>query len=273
MNPSTANLVLVSVLRVMRPLARLLIRHGVAYPAFAQALKSEFLAAAQQELRERGMAQTDSALSLLSGVHRRDVRSLTRGAASEPAVEPQQPLGLAAQVAARWMHEAEYLDAEGRPRVLPRSSPGFDKLVAEVSQDVRPRAVLDEMLRLGVVSLDPNEGLVSLKAEGFAPRHGLTEMSWVYADNLHDHAAAAGLNLMGERNFLEQSIFVDEITPHSVEQLHIAAKQAWLKAFKSVMQEAQTRFDTDAREAPVEQRNQRARFGVYFYSQDQEPRS
>lgn len=61
MNSSTATLVLTSVLRVMRPLARLLIRHGVAYPAFAQALKSEFLAAAQQELRERGMAQTDSA--------------------------------------------------------------------------------------------------------------------------------------------------------------------------------------------------------------------
>ncbi|MBE0547214.1 MAG: hypothetical protein IH627_06020, partial [Rubrivivax sp.] len=71
-----SNIVLDSVLRVMQPLVRLLLRQGVSYPAFTAALKRVFLAAAQQELAARGMAQTDSALTLLSGVHRRDVRTL-----------------------------------------------------------------------------------------------------------------------------------------------------------------------------------------------------
>jgi hypothetical protein len=66
----------------MRPLVRLLVRHGVTYPVFATALKRVFLDAAIDELRERAMAQTDSAVSLLSGVHRRDVRTLTRASAA-----------------------------------------------------------------------------------------------------------------------------------------------------------------------------------------------
>lgn len=270
-NKSAATLVLECVLRVMRPLARLLIRNGVHYPAFAQALKAEFLAAAQQELRERGMPQTDSALSLLSGVHRRDVRTLTRLAPAEGAAAGREPLGLAAEVVARWLAEAEYLDGEGHPRALPRGGEagGFDKLVGEVSRDVRPRAVLDEMLRLGAVHED-EAGRVVLSADGFAPRQGLEELSWLFSANLHDHLAAASQNLQGDKNFLEQSIFVDEITPDSVERLHKAAQQAWRQAFQTVMREAQERFDADAREAPPAERRQRARFGVYFYSQDQD---
>jgi len=44
-------------------------------------------------------------------------------------------------------------------------------------------------------------------------------MSRLFADNLGDHAAAAVANLQGERNFLEQSVFVDEITGDSAARL------------------------------------------------------
>ena len=66
------------VLRVLQPLVRLLLRNGVTYTVFAAALKRVFLDAARQELAGRGMAQTDSALSLLSGVHRPGKRSANR---------------------------------------------------------------------------------------------------------------------------------------------------------------------------------------------------
>ena len=72
-------IVLDSVLRLLKPAARLLLACGVTYPAFAAALKRVFLQAAQEELQSRQMPVTDSALTLLSGVHRRDVRTLLRG--------------------------------------------------------------------------------------------------------------------------------------------------------------------------------------------------
>lgn len=251
------------VLRVMRPLVRLLLRHGVTYPAFAAALKRVFLDAARAELESRGMARTDSALTLLSGVHRRDVRQLTRGAAapeSSTAAAPAAAFGLATEVVARWLSDPAF---EGR--ALPRGGDdGFDALVAGVSRDVRPRAVLDELLRLGAVRED--EAGVHLDQAGFIPRQGLDEMSALFAANLHDHAAAAVANLAGEANFLEQAVFVDEITPESATELQRAAVAAWRVAFKSVMARARQRFEHDARHAPAAARTHRARFGVYYFS-------
>jgi len=262
---SRPQIVLDTVLHVMRPLARLLMRNGVTYPVFIAALKRVFLESAREELDTRRMAQTDSAITLLSGVHRRDVRLLGRGSTTARA-PLRKPLPLAGQVVARWLSESAYLDPAGRPLRLPRAgdAPSFDALVASVSSDVRPRAMLDDLLRLGVV--DEDDSGIALAAGGFAPREGLGESAALFAANLHDHAAAAAANLGGDANFLEQAVYVDEITAESAQALHKTAVQAWKQAFVTVMRDAQARFDADAAAAPPGERTRRARFGVYFYS-------
>ncbi len=277
---SQPTLVLDRVLRVLQPLVRLLVRNGVTYTVLAAALKRLFLQAAQQELKTRGMADTDSAITLLCGVHRRDVRLLLRGtpqpaepgsldaADSALARQPELlPLGLVAQVVARWMNDVDCTDATGQPRVLPpkdsATGPGLETLVARISSDVRARAVRDELVRLGVAA-ETQQGL-QLTSAGFAPRQGFAELADLFADNLSDHAAAAVANLQGEANFLEQAVFVDQISEASVQQLQQAAVLAWKQAFKSVMSQAQTRFDADARLPDANQRNHRARIGIYFY--------
>lgn len=266
-------IVLTSALRLLKPLARLLLASGVTYPAFAAALKRVFLQAAQDELAARGMPVTDSALTLLSGVHRRDVRTLMRNepmatkANKATGAPARAQLSLASEVVTRWLHDTRFKGTRGRSRTLPRGADAdsFDSLVASISSDVRPRAVLDELKRLGAAAED-EDGSVRLLAGSFAPRQGFEEMSWLFADNLHDHLAAASANLQGEANFLEQSVFVDEITEASAAQLQEAAVLAWKQAFKTVMAKAQTRFDTDAQEVKPQERNHRARFGVYFFS-------
>lgn len=277
---SAATLALQFCLKVARPLARMLIKSGVGYPAFAQAMKREFLAAAQAELQARGMPQTDSAVSLLSGVHRRDIRQLTRptpqpsagtntdtDVSSDTEADPGRPLSLAAEVVGRWLHDTPFLDSQGHPRLLSRSGSddSFDALVARVSSDVRPRAVLDELLRLGGVAEEA--GGVRLLAEEFTPRPGMEEVAWLCGDNLRDALSAGTANLLTENKFLEQSIFVDELSQTSVERLHEVSRRAWRQAFKMVMQEAQDRFHADAQEHAPEARAKRARFGVYFYSE------
>ena len=252
------------VLRVMRPLVRLLVRHGVTYPAFAAALKRVFLDAATDELSARGMAQTDSAVSLLSGVHRRDVRNLTRAPQRSARATRSNgaPLSLVGEVVARWLGEAAYQDRRRRPRALQRAE--FDAMVASVSSDVRGRAMLDELLRLGAVT--EGEDGIALSASGFAPRQGFAEMSELFAANLADHAHAASANLQGEANFLEQAMYLDRITPASVQRLQRAAKEAWRRALPPVLAEAQACSDADGADAKAPGTGHRVRFGVYFYS-------
>ena len=69
-------------LRVMAPLVRWLLRSGVGYTEFSAALKPVFLAEAQLESERTGGKQTDSALSLLSGLHRKDIRKAAQDAAT-----------------------------------------------------------------------------------------------------------------------------------------------------------------------------------------------
>jgi len=248
----------------MRPLVRLLVGHGVTYPAFAAALKRVFLDAATDELSARGMTQTDSAVSLLSGVHRRDVRNLTR-APQRSARVPRKgaaPLSLVGEVVARWLGDSAYQDRRRHPRTLQRAE--FDAMVAGVSSDVRGRAMLDELLRLGVVT-ESDRG-IALAASGFAPRQGFAEMSELFAANLADHAHAAAANLQGDANFLEQAMYLDRITPASVQRLQRAASQAWGRALPPVLAEAQDCSDADGADAKAPGTGHRVRFGVYFYS-------
>jgi hypothetical protein len=263
---SRSTIVLTAVLHLFKPLARLLLRHGVAYPAFASALKQVFVDAAMDELQQAGRKQTDSAISLLSGVHRRDVRTLGHSVMAR-ALAAGEPMNMASQVVARWLGDLDYLDDQGLPRALPRAGAGptFDALVAAISSDVRPRAVLDELVRLGLAQ--ESDGAVRLMAPGFAPQQGFNEMASLLQDNLHDHIAAAAANLEG-RNYLEQAIFVDQLTAESVQQLHAASARAWRQSFKTVMKEAQARFDHDQAHAGAPERRHRVRFGSYFFAAD-----
>ena len=267
---SRSNLVLDSTLHLLRPAVRLMLRHGVTYTAFSQALKRVFLQAAQEELQAKGMPQTDSAVSVLSGVHRRDVRNLTRLASPDDA--PESFAGLASQVVARWLSDDGYRDADLAPRALARAgdAPSFDALVQAVSHDVRPRAVLDDLLRLGLV--EDTDGQITLLTQGFVPKLGFSEMAAQLQNNVADHLSAACENLDSGAEFLEQAVFVDEITAESALHLHKASAQAWKVAFQSVMRQAQKRFDADAKSAPPEERTHRARMGMYYFStQDTHP--
>lgn len=259
--PEHAQLALREAATLMLPVALWLLRSGVTYPAFAQLLKGVFVEAAGSELARDQGAPTQSALSLLSGVHRKDVRALADGAPRErPTARPP----LSSQVFTRWITDPKYRDAHCKPRALPRAGGrrGFESLCADLSNDVHPRAVLDELIRLGQVALEGDNVVVI--AESFVPSAHVDELSALFSANAADHIAAAVSNLTsGAPKFLEQSVYADGLTPESIEQLHQAARKAWAQAFESVVTTARARVDLDNDQAG----NLRMRFGAYYYSE------
>jgi hypothetical protein len=266
---SPSSLILDACLVLISPLIRLMVKHGITYTMFASALKNSFIQAALSELEKDAKAKTDSAVSLLSGVHRRDVRNLTRLA--DTAANPlRAPISASAQLVARWMSDQDYLDANDKPLRLTRTGAiqSFDALAIAISSDVRPRALLDDLIRLGLVL--ESEDTVELLLNGFTPRQGFKELSLEFQNNLHDHIAAACANMRGDEGFLEQSIYVDQLSEASAAQLHRTAAIAWRQAFKSVMRDAQVKFDFDQSKTKKSKRKYRMRFGAYFYSSDKD---
>ncbi|MCG3188228.1 MAG: hypothetical protein LKCHEGNO_00146 [Burkholderiaceae bacterium] len=258
-----ARIVLRAALSMLVPLARWLVHNGVPYGSFASALKSVFVEAARQELAAAGGKLTDSAMSVLSGVHRRDIRDM--GEAPLVQARPKAP-SVASQVFTRWLTDAHLRDGADRPMALPKSgaAPSFDALARQVSSDVHPRTLLAEMQRLGLVQVDAES--VRLIAPAFVPQQGFDEMVELFAANAADHLAAAAHNLRGDRGdkFLEQSVFASGLSPRSTQALGTLARKLWRSAFQQMVRAATPRYQQDSRD---EQGSMRMRFGVYFYAE------
>lgn len=260
----------------MAPLVRALIAHGVTYPQFAQALKQVFLEAARAELAQHGKKPSDSALSLRSGVHRKDVRAFTERGALKPS--GNRTLSMASLVFAKWSRDAAYVGADGAPRSLPLRSRAadevsFETLTWSISKDFHPRSILDELLRLNLAVVESET--VRLKAEAFVPTEAFTDLAHYFGANLRDHAAASADNLLragGQQppRFLERATFADGLTEASIEALDRLAHQIWADAAKRMYEAAAQRVEVDAA-APPERANRRMRFGIYFYSEPMPP--
>lgn len=261
-----------AVRRVLRPLIRLLLSHGLTYPWLSDLLKEIFVEVADKEFQLDRKRQTDSRISLLTGVHRKDVRRLRSVAAATR--EPAPPsVSLGAQLVGRWLSDSRFQDAGGNPLPLPRlASKGgdlsFDALVASVSKDIRARAVLDEWLRLGVVRLDEDERVV-LNVDAFVPAQGFEEKVHYFGQNVHDHLAAAASNVIGGRApFLERSVHYDTLTPESARELAALAEKAGMQALKTANRRAAQLGDEDAASADA---RMRITFGVYFFAESMDP--
>ena len=261
-----------AVQRLLRPLARLLMASGVNFTAFSAMAKGVFVDVAAHDFHEDSDAMTDSRVSLLSGVHRREVKRLRL---ETPRSAPPQVVSLGGQIVARWCADSAYLDASHQPKPLPRlASKGgessFEHLVASVSKDIRPRAVLDEWLRLGVASLD-DQDCVHLSESAFIPTHGAEEKSFFFGKNLHDHIAAATHNMLdGRPPFLDRCVYYDGLTSESVEALRELSRRLSVEAMQKVNRRA---LELQQQDADREDARQRMTFGVYFYNESTQPRA
>lgn len=265
--PSPSLLAAVRVL--LRPLVRLLMARGVTCPMLASLLKEVYVEVAERDFAGDG-PPSDSRVTLLTGIHRKDVRRL-RSQAPAAAEEIPASVALGAQIVAAWT--SRFRDAKGRPRPLARlqsqgGAESFEALVASVSTDIRARAVLDAWVRLGVAVLDGDDRVV-LRNAAFVPSRGFAEKAFYFGHNVGDHLAAAAHNVLGGKPpFLERSVHYDSLDAASVAKLAAAAEDAGMQALRSVNKEA---MQAEARDAKTEAPKQRITFGVYFFSAPRDP--
>lgn len=161
-----------SILKLLRPLVRLLLRNGVSYGDFADLSKWVFMDVASREFGVPGRKQTVSRVSVITGLTRKEVSRLQKIERPDDSAISHQ-YNRAARVIAGWMRDKRFLDDKGEPAALPfdKGKNSFSDLVREHSGDIPPRAILDELLRVGTVSKD-EEGKINLVTDGYVPRTG-----------------------------------------------------------------------------------------------------
>lgn len=250
----------------LRPLVRLLLKSGITFPFIADLFKEIFVEVAENDFKLDGKEQTDSRINLLTGIHRKDVKRLRN---SQHEDTTQDNVSLGGQLVARWMGSNQFTDDKNEPLALPRlikngGDQSFEALVISVNKDIRSRAVLDEWLDLGIVSLDKHDQ-VHLNTDAFIPEKGYDEKAWFFGENMHDHMAVSVHNMLNEKPpLLDRAVYYDKLSPQSVDELQAIAKESGMRLLRKLNRRAYElqAADSDKSASP----NSRIRFGIYFYN-------
>jgi len=163
-----------AVARLLRPLVRLLLRHGMAWHAFEAVAKKTFVEVAMADFALPGRKPTISRASILTGLTRKDVQRLVAEPAAGDDLSTLQ-YNRAARVLTAWNREPAFHGPGDTPQPLPiEGDAGFAALVKGHSGDMPVRAVLDELLRVGAVQL-LEDGRVALLQHGFVPQQSVLQ--------------------------------------------------------------------------------------------------
>lgn len=202
-------------MRLMRPVARLALRHSLKLTDLIEMLKIVVVDVAREDLKRAGEDVSVSRLSAMSGVHRKDVTRIVKDQG-----EYSPPDDLYAKIMVQWEQDKRFSTADGKPRVL--SAEGreseFAALVESVNGgNISAYAVLFEMERSGivkregkrvklcwrdfVVSEDINTGLAMLASD-------TNDLAVAVEQNLYQRAEIPNLHLKTEFN----NIRVDALT-------------------------------------------------------------
>lgn len=265
-SPEGANLH-APVARLLRPLVRLFVARGITFPALTTLLRELYVNVAEYDFALPGKEQTDSRVSLLTGIHRKEVSRL-RGAGAPVSVVPSA-VSRTSRIIARWLADPRFTDAAGQPLPLARvgegTTPSFEGLVTAVTRDLRPRAVLDEWLDRGLVIADP-EGRIVLAEAAYVPKGGGESHLYYFGRNLHDHIAASVANITGPTpRFLERAVHYDGLSRELAERLEARAREIAVEALQQANREAHAACETDPGGS------HRWNFGLYVYAEDAPP--
>lgn len=248
--------------RVLRPLVRLMIGHGITLPSMVELLKQVLVDVVDSDLPVEGKRTTDSRISVITGVHRKDVRRLRENSQATSDIPKKMSVGT--QVVNSWLTDPGWQNDSGEPLVLPRSaegrlSPSFERLAQSVSNDVRPRAILDELVRTGVVGVN-DQGEVELLAHAYIPTEAEEEKLFYFEKATYAHLLAGVRNLEGVKPpYFDRVVQYRRVPADTLPKLRELLDDKGMALLKEINTKAKqsTQTETDEEESFV--------IGLYFY--------
>jgi len=253
--------------QLLTPLIRILLRHGMPYGALAELIRKVYVQVADQDFGVPGKKQTNSRISTITGLSRKEVQRL-KGLPEDNA-ENLQRYNRAARVITGWVRDPAFHDSNGQPAPLPveGNSTSFANLVKSFSGDVPTRAILDELLQVGVVEL--NDGMVHLLARAYIPKTGETEKLTILGNDVAGLITTIDHNIQsnGKDPYFQRKVYYDNLPEEAIADLRaLIADQA--QVFLENMDKWMAAHDRDANPAVEGHGRKAAGIGVYFFQNE-----
>lgn len=129
---------------LLKPAIRFALRNMVTVQDFMKLAKVLYVEQAQHDLQKNGNRASVSRLSVMTGLHRRDVSKICRRVRTPHSSQP-----LISRILNQWEQDSRYHGSDQKPR--PLSAEEFAELVSGVSRDIGHAAVLFHLERIGAL--------------------------------------------------------------------------------------------------------------------------
>lgn len=253
---------------ILRPLVRLLLRHGVGVQAFVALVKRTYVEIAMEEFGYPGKKQTVSRISTLTGLSRKEVGKLL----NEPpqAALDTTRINRAARVIHGWLTDPDFLDGEGKPADLPFSDgpQSFSALVKKHSGDITARTISDELMRVGAIEATAG-GAIRLAHRAYIPEHSSEEKLSILGFDVAALIKTIDHNLavQPKERFFQRKVIYDNIPREKLAELRTSlannAQQSLERMDKSLSQ-----ADRDANPNVTGNRRFTVGVGIYYFEDE-----
>ncbi len=258
-----------AVVKMLRPLVRILLRNGMPYNAFADLAKHIYVDVATREFEIPGRKQSVSRISIITGLSRKEVqriRSLT-GIDDGGAAERYNR---AARVISGWVRDSRFSRAETGPILLPLEGKGatFTELVKRYSGDVPPRAVRDELVRVGAAE-QMKDGRIRLLTRSYVPRTGEIDKIGILGTDVSELISTIDHNLRGgdPKPFFQQKVCYDNLPAEAIPELRKVSRiraEELLEALDRMFSAS----DRDVNPAVHGTGRKRAGVGIFYFEDE-----
>ena len=252
--------------RMLRPIVRMSLRYSFKLQELTELVKRVFIEIATEELAQQGKQYSQSRVSVMTGVHRKDVARIE----SDVSGNNETRENLIAKIMVQWQHHPSFTTKSGKPRVLhcEGKESEFANLVKSINgADLNPYTVLFEMERLGIA--ERKRGTVKLLWRDFVSSEDVSHGLQMLARDSEDLAFAVQENLF--RNNLNNDACknlhlrteFDDIVPDALPEI-----KSWIleegSLFHSKLRKYLAQFDRELNPAlKVKQGGARVAFGSF----------
>ena len=201
--------------RILRPLVRILLRNGVNFLEFAEVAKAAYVEVAAMDFPVSDRRMSQSRIAIVTGLSRKEVARVIADEGKDYS-EDESKFNRVIRVLAAWHMDSEFTGPYGIPLELEFENdpgkPSFQTLVRKHSGDMPARAMLDELLRVGIVTQDTNSGLLKVLGRTYIPEK-LSPESIDHVANVVSHLAETLDNNLrtdeGQRGLFQRTVETD----------------------------------------------------------------
>ena len=224
---------------LLKPLVRLAVKNAVMFPDFSRALKEAYVDVAVRQMTASDMDSTEEGISLIANITVNEVREILLSA--DDPMGPVPDFSPLPTILSAWHTDQKYTGPYGVLRDLEfsrseytKDSPSFTDLAHAYCPNVSPRALMDELMRIGAVQ-EVGNGFYRALKRSYVPEPLSAPSISMLARSVHNlcdtlstnlSVSPQGKDLIETRGLIQRSIF----TVHGIPKSDHAAFDQFIRA-------------------------------------------